>query len=82
MASTATKKGEALKDPNKEYHPNWGGSREGGGRPKTGTAKVPVAYRLSQDVAAFLNTIENRSVYIDDMIRRSKAFRDWAKNQS
>ena len=68
------------KDSKKEYHPNWGGVRPGGGRPKSDNAKIPVAYRLSPDVAEFLNTVDNKSVFIDETIRRTKAFRDWSKS--
>ena len=61
----------------KKKKPGRGGARPGGGRPKDPNAKVPVAYRLTQDVAEYLQTIENRSVFVDELVRKSRAFKQW-----
>lgn len=48
--------------------PTRGGRREGAGRPTTGRT-VPVNFRISEDAAAILATSENKSAYIDQLIK-------------
>lgn len=55
---------------------NHGGAREGAGsKPKRGVAKVTLSLRVTPEVKVFLNATGNASETIEDMVRRSKAFR-------
>ena len=49
---------------------NWGGYREGGGRPET-DRKVPVTIRISQESADILKEQRNKSEFIDTLIKQS-----------
>ena len=53
-----------------------GGKREGAGRkPVEGSRNVPKSIKVSQEVAEYLT--EKGTGVIEDMIRRSKQFREW-----
>lgn len=53
-----------------------GGRREGAGsKPKRGVAKVTLALRVTPEVKDFLTSTGNASEAVEDMVRRSKAFR-------
>ena len=59
-----------------------GGKRKGAGRkPGRHGAKVTLATRVSEDIKAFLESTGNASQTVEDVVRRSKAFRDWRKKQ-
>lgn len=59
-----------------------GGKRKGAGRkPGRHGAKVTLATRVSVDVKAFLESTGNASQTVEDTVRRSKAFREWRKQQ-
>ena len=47
----------------------WGGAREGAGRP-AGSSTVPICVRISREAAGKLDTIKNKSQYINDLILR------------
>lgn len=48
------------------------------GRPlKRGVNKLPFSGRATPDVCDFLKSRGNASEWIEDAIRRTKAFRDW-----
>lgn len=56
------------KESSQQYNPNWGGAREGGGRPKKGRSRVVVM--MDADVIEWLDKQEkNRSDFIDELIR-------------
>ena len=50
---------------------NWGGYREGGGRPAT-DRNVAVTIRISQEAADILSQQKNKSEFIDTLIKQSK----------
>ena len=52
-----------------EKHPNWGGYR-GGGRPTT-DRNVAVTVRISQEAADKLNTVKNKSEFLDRLIKEN-----------
>ena len=56
-----------------------GGPRPGSGRPADPDAKVDLSLRVPPDVRAYLDTCENISETVAEVIRRTKAFRDWQK---
>lgn len=47
-----------------------GGQRPGAGRPQT-DRKVALSVRISPEAADKLSTIQNKSEFIDEMIKRS-----------
>ena len=49
---------------------NWGGYREGGGRPST-DRNVAVTVRISQEAADILSQQKNKSEFIDTLIKES-----------
>jgi len=49
---------------------NWGGYREGGGRPKT-DRNMAVTIRISQEAADILKAQKNKSEFIDTLIKQS-----------
>lgn len=49
---------------------NWGGYREGGGRPTTDRS-VPLSIRISPEAAELLKRQHNKSEYIDTLIKRA-----------
>lgn len=60
-----------------------GGSRPGSGRPpKPEIRKVPMAFKFDQEIAAYLATVANKTVTIEDALRLTEAFRNWAKTQA
>jgi hypothetical protein len=64
--------------------PKRGGPRPGAG-PKPLPPELkrkPYALRLSPDIFAFLKSQASATAAIETTIRRSKAFRDWLKNNS
>lgn len=56
-----------------------GGRRKGAGRKPKKDAKVKATVNVSPDVLAFLNSTGNRSQAVEAMVRKTKAFKDWAK---
>ena len=48
---------------------NWGGAREGSGRP-AGVRTVQLCVRISREAADKLDSIKNKSQYINDLILR------------
>lgn len=49
------------------------------GRPPTDAPnKKTLSLRVSPEVRAFLDSVENKSEHVDFVIRRSAAFRKWA----
>jgi len=60
-----------------------GGKREGAGRkprPDGNGRTVPKSIKVSQDVADYLSEVG--SGIIETILRKSKAFKDWAKNKT
>ncbi len=62
-----------------------GGPRTAGpgrsiGRPPTDNPKVSASLRLPADVKAYLDDTGNASQTVADVVRRSKAFRDWKRD--
>ena len=49
---------------------NWGGFREGGGRPET-DRKIAVTFRISQEASDKLKMVKNKSELIDRLIKES-----------
>lgn len=69
----------------KEKH-KWGGVRAAGpgkkiGRPIDPNAKKQVSLRVPPEVRQYLDTVENISDLVTNMIRRSTAFRDWLRDK-
>jgi hypothetical protein len=59
-----------------------GGSRKGSGRKPNEDGQgrsVPKSIKVSQEVADYLS--ETGTGIVEDMIRRSKAFKDWQRRQ-
>ena len=56
-----------------------GGAREGAGRPVDPNSKKALSLRVPVDVRQYLDTTENISQSIEDLVRRSKGYRDWRK---
>lgn len=63
--------------------PSRGGKREGAGRKVApeGTAKVPYGTKLTPEVVEYLRQCKNAAKELDDMVRRSKQFREWSKSR-
>ena len=53
--------------------------RVGAGRPRKPDAKKPVTFGLEPELIDFLKTRDHRSQFVTDLIRRSKAFREWKR---
>jgi hypothetical protein len=60
-----------------------GGKREGAGRKPAppGTIKLPYNTKLTPDVVEYLRQLDNAAKELDDMVRRSKQFREWSKSR-
>lgn len=59
-----------------------GGRRPGAGRrPGKYGSQVPLTTGVSEAVKAFLVSTGNASRTIEEMVRRTKAFREWRKEQ-
>ena len=60
---------------------NHGGKREGAGRKPSpaGTKKVAYATKLDPQVVAYLRQLGNAAQELEDRIKASRQFRDWAK---
>ena len=71
------RKAEALVDDMTTH----GGKREGAGRKPTGTAKILVSKKLDRDIVEYLRTCENATAVIEELIRKSKGFREWQKQR-
>lgn len=63
-------------------------TKRGGPRPGSGPKPLPpgvrketYATKLSPDVIAFLRSLENAALTIEETTRRSKAFQEWSKAQ-
>ncbi len=55
--------------------------KRGRGRPRHGAEKkVLIPIRVSADVKRYLDDQGNRSAFVDQLIKRTKAFKDWQKN--
>ena len=54
-----------------EEKKQWGGYREGGGRPFT-DRKVAVTVRISQEASDILNEQKNKSEFVDSLIKKTK----------
>lgn len=54
---------------NQEKEKNWGGKREGAGRPAVKNSTRTIGLRIPEDVAAILDKQANRSEYIIEAIR-------------
>jgi len=60
-----------------------GGKRIGAGKkPGKHGAKLATSMKLSDDVLAFLRTQESASAYVDETIRKTKAFREFMAGKS
>jgi uncharacterized protein (DUF4415 family) len=56
------------KDGDKQYNPNWGGAREGGGRPKKNRTYVGI--RLDNDLYEWvISQGDNKTEVINDALR-------------
>lgn len=51
------------------------------GRPAPLGRKVPVGIRLTPEVVEFCKQHPNGFTFLEDSVRKSKAFRDWKKQQ-
>lgn len=58
-----------------------GGKREGAGRPAPLGRKEVCSVRLTPDVAKFCREHQDGFAVLEDTVRKSKAFRDWKKQQ-
>jgi hypothetical protein len=60
-----------------------GGKRKGAGRKPApvGTAKVPYGTKLQPIVVEYLRQRANAAETIETAVKRSKAFREWRKEQ-
>jgi hypothetical protein len=61
---------------------NQGGKREGAGRKPRSDGKgrtVPKSIKVSQEVANYLNLVG--SGIVEDEIRKTKEFKDWAESK-
>ena len=54
-----------------EEKKQWGGYREGGGRPST-DRKFAVTVRISQEASDILNEQKNKSEFVDSLIKKTK----------
>lgn len=61
----------------------------GGPRPRSGpkpkppeTLRVPYGTKLDPQVVAFLRTLPKATEFLDNAVMRSKAFKEWQKNNS
>jgi hypothetical protein len=49
---------------------NWGGHREGAGRPVQGHRKKSITLWIDDDTRAWLDEKENKSRYLNELIKR------------
>ena len=63
---------------------NRGGKRKGAGRkPARGEAKVTTSIEVTPTVKEYLaSRDQSQSEFVESMIRRTKAFRDWLASRS
>ena len=54
-----------------EEKKQWGGYREGGGRPTT-DRNIAVTIRISQEASDILNEQKNKSEFVDSLIKSTK----------
>jgi hypothetical protein len=55
-----------------------GGKRNGAGRkPSPDVAKVPYGTKLEAEVVEYLRQCENAAKTLEDVIKRTKAFKEW-----
>lgn len=54
-----------------EEKKQWGGYREGGGRPTT-DRNIAVTVRISQEASDILNEQKNKSEFVDSLIKSTK----------
>jgi hypothetical protein len=61
-----------------------GGKREGAGRkPRPdGIAKVPYGTKLESEVVDYLRQCGNAAKTLEDVIKRTKSFRQWKESQN
>ena len=59
-----------------------GGKREGAGRPAPLGRKVHVGLKLTPDAKLFCQQHEDGYVHLENLLRRSKAFRAWLSRQA
>lgn len=60
-----------------------GGKRQGAGRPACpDERKRPVTLKLAPELVAYLATVSNKTAAVEDALRRSRGFREWAKRSS
>jgi len=61
-----------------------GGKRPGSGRKPSpeGTVKVPRAIKIKPELDAYLRQQPNATEVIEIALERSKAFKDWKKEQT
>lgn len=60
-----------------------GGKRKGAGRkPSHNAAKVPYGTKLEGDVVEYLRQCENAAKTLEDVIKRTKSFREWKAKQN
>lgn len=57
-----------------------GGRRRGAGRPKLPAKKPTLSFTLSEELRDFLQSQENKSAFLESVLRRSAAFRSWKSN--
>jgi hypothetical protein len=61
---------------------NRGGKRKGAGRkPSPNPIKVPYGTKLEFDVVEYLRQCENAAKTLEDVIKRTKAFKQWKESQ-
>jgi hypothetical protein len=59
-----------------------GGKRKGAGRkPSPKPLKVPYGTKLEFDVVEYLRQCENAAKTLEDVIKRTKAFKEWKADQ-
>ena len=62
---------------------NHGGARAGAGRkPMHAEAKITRSVAITRDVHTFLGSVGSASEWIDQLVRRSAAFRRWTEKEA
>jgi hypothetical protein len=41
-----------------------------------------LSFRIRRDVAEFLKSVDNQSEFIEGLVRRTKTFRNWSKQNA
>lgn len=54
-----------------------GGPRPNSGRPKKADKRKVVSMTFAPDVVAWLNSLECKSIEVEEILRRSKNFKEW-----